>query len=136
MRTRRVCPIARAMLVVSSVALVSGLARSASAASPYEPNWESLDTRPIPAWFDEAKFGIFIHWGVYSVPAWGPKGSYAEWYWDAMQNKNGEHVEVPRQDTTARASSTRTSPRCSRPRCSTRTNGPTSSRGPAPGTSC
>ncbi len=55
----------------------------------YEPSWESLDSRPCPAWFDEAKFGIFIHWGVYSVPAWGPKGKYSEWYWHDMQNKNG-----------------------------------------------
>jgi len=55
----------------------------------YEPNWDSLDSRPCPAWFDEAKFGIFIHWGVYSVPAWGPKGKYSEWYWHDMQNKKG-----------------------------------------------
>lgn len=34
----------------------------------YKPTWESLDTRPLPQWFDDAKFGIFIHWGVYSVP--------------------------------------------------------------------
>lgn len=52
----------------------------------YEPNWESLDSRPIPEWFTEAKFGIFIHWGVYSVPAWRPissklYASYAEWYY-------------------------------------------------------
>jgi alpha-L-fucosidase len=52
----------------------------------YEPTWESLDRRPIPAWFNEAKFGIFIHWGVYSVPAWRPLSekkyaSYAEWYY-------------------------------------------------------
>ncbi|NUN97512.1 MAG: alpha-L-fucosidase, partial [Candidatus Omnitrophica bacterium] len=45
-----------------------------SVAAPYEANWESIDSRPLPAWFDEAKFGIFIHWGVYSVPSWGPKG--------------------------------------------------------------
>ena len=56
----------------------------------YEPNWESLDARPIAPWFDEAKFGIFIHWGVYSVPAWSPKGTYSEWYWWSMQDKNGE----------------------------------------------
>ena len=55
----------------------------------YEANWASLDTRPTPAWFVEARFGIFIHWGVYSVPAWAPKGQYAEWYWNHMQNKNG-----------------------------------------------
>ena len=35
----------------------------------YEPNWESLDRRPNPAWFDDDKIGIFLHWGVYSVPA-------------------------------------------------------------------
>ncbi|MCS7223444.1 MAG: alpha-L-fucosidase [Armatimonadetes bacterium] len=54
----------------------------------YEAKWESLDRRPIPNWFDEAKFGIFIHWGVYSVPSWAPKGRYAEWYWHDMQDKN------------------------------------------------
>ena len=35
----------------------------------------------LPSWFTDAKLGIFIHWGVYSVPAWAPVGSYAEWYW-------------------------------------------------------
>ena len=52
----------------------------------YLPDWNSLDKRPIPNWFREAKFGIFIHWGVYSVPAWRKVesekyGSYAEWYY-------------------------------------------------------
>ncbi|XP_065536761.1 plasma alpha-L-fucosidase isoform X1 [Lathamus discolor] len=42
----------------------------------YEPTWSSLDTRPLPAWFDEAKFGVFIHWGVFSVPSFG-----SEWFW-------------------------------------------------------
>ena len=53
------------------------------AASPvrYEPNWASLDQRPTPQWFLDAKFGVFIHWGVYSVPAWGVVGQYSEWYW-------------------------------------------------------
>ena len=60
----------------------------------YEPNWDSLDTRPCPDWFVGAKFGIFIHWGVYSVPAWAPKrkdvasdgDAYAEWYgWHMRQ---------------------------------------------------
>lgn len=46
----------------------------------YEANWKSLDKRPVPAWFDDAKFGIFIHWGLYSVPAWAPKKEYSEWY--------------------------------------------------------
>ncbi|XP_036770592.2 tissue alpha-L-fucosidase isoform X1 [Manis pentadactyla] len=42
----------------------------------YTPDWPSLDSRPLPEWFDQAKFGIFIHWGVFSVPAWG-----SEWFW-------------------------------------------------------
>ncbi|KAK8801113.1 hypothetical protein WA158_001884 [Blastocystis sp. Blastoise] len=42
----------------------------------YDPSWESVDSRPLPNWFDEAKLGIFIHWGVYSVPAFK-----SEWYW-------------------------------------------------------
>ena len=48
----------------------------------YEPNWASLDHRPMPPWYQDAKFGVFIHWGVYSVPAWGDHGQYAEWYWN------------------------------------------------------
>lgn len=42
----------------------------------YEPTWASLDARPLPTWFDEAKFGIFIHWGVFAVPSFG-----SEWFW-------------------------------------------------------
>ncbi|ULQ55346.1 alpha-L-fucosidase [Flavihumibacter rivuli] len=63
---------------------------------PYKPEWNSLDSRNIPAWFSNAKFGIFIHWGVYSVPAYRPieKGlyaSYAEWYYAKVyaNEKNG-----------------------------------------------
>jgi alpha-L-fucosidase len=58
--------------------------------APYEATWESIDSRPMPGWFNEAKFGIFIHWGVYAVPAWGPKTRYAEWYWHDMKNRDGE----------------------------------------------
>jgi len=53
----------------------------------YEPTWESLDSRPVPSWFEDAKFGIFIHWGPYSVPAWAPKGVYEEWYQNWMTTK-------------------------------------------------
>jgi alpha-L-fucosidase len=63
-------------------------AAAAGAAEPYQPTWESIDKRPTPAWFTDAKFGIFIHWGVYSVPAYAPvipgRLAYAEWYWNAM----------------------------------------------------
>ncbi|MEM6963644.1 MAG: alpha-L-fucosidase [Bacteroidota bacterium] len=47
----------------------------ASSTKKYEPNWESLAQYKIPDWYSDAKFGIFIHWGVYSVPAFG-----SEWY--------------------------------------------------------
>ena len=50
---------------------------SAAHAQRYEPTWESVDSRPTPAWWGDAKFGIFIHWGVYSVPAFASKGEYA-----------------------------------------------------------
>ncbi|MDR1734452.1 MAG: alpha-L-fucosidase [Oscillospiraceae bacterium] len=46
----------------------------------YEANWESLDQRRVPKWFADAKFGIFIHWGVYSVPAYCDPGKFSEWY--------------------------------------------------------
>ena len=56
--------------------LVAGLFAAAicagAAAGPYEANWASLDRRPVPQWWVDAKFGIFIHWGVYSVPAYAP----------------------------------------------------------------
>ncbi|MFH4984540.1 hypothetical protein AB6A40_011249 [Gnathostoma spinigerum] len=42
----------------------------------YEPTWSSLDSRPIPDWYQHAKLGVFCHWGVYSVPAFG-----SEWFW-------------------------------------------------------
>ncbi|KAF5349105.1 hypothetical protein D9756_009517 [Leucocoprinus leucothites] len=47
-------------------------------------NWtadrEVLDRHEAPTWWKKAKYGIFIHWGVYSFPAWAPSGTYAEWY--------------------------------------------------------
>ena len=42
---------------------------------PFRPDWESLQAYETPEWYKDAKFGIFIHWGVYSVPAFGN-----EWY--------------------------------------------------------
>ena len=54
----------------------------------YESNWKSLDSRPVPQWFQDAKFGIFIHWGLYSVPGFAKKGEYAEWYGCNMHKKD------------------------------------------------
>src|SRR5438105_1822326 len=42
---------------------------------PLRPDWESLQKYEAPEWYRDAKFGIFIHWGAYSVPAFG-----SEWY--------------------------------------------------------
>ncbi|XP_068671840.1 alpha-L-fucosidase-like [Montipora foliosa] len=42
----------------------------------YSASWNSLEKRKIPAWYDDAKFGIFVHWGVYSVPSFDN-----EWFW-------------------------------------------------------
>jgi alpha-L-fucosidase len=67
------------------IVFVTGLTFCVSlSAQTYQPTWESVDKRPTPQWFSDAKFGIFIHWGVYSVPAFAPVGKYAEWYWNAL----------------------------------------------------
>lgn len=53
------------MFSLVTVALVVSLTATVNAVR-YEPNWDSLDSRPLPSWYDEAKIGIFIHWGVFS----------------------------------------------------------------------
>ncbi|MCC5952976.1 MAG: alpha-L-fucosidase [Acidimicrobiia bacterium] len=70
----------------------------------YEPTWDSVATHPLPEWYDDAKLGVFLHWGLYSVPGWAPQvpdiqellrtkgpramlydNPYAEWYRNSMQ---------------------------------------------------
>jgi len=79
----------------------------------YEPTWESLKKHPLPDWFQNAKLGIFIHWGLYSVPAWAPPSgelgkvsparwftdnAYAEWYLNTLRIKDSptykHHLET------------------------------------------
>jgi len=48
---------------------------------PFRADWESLQKYEVPEWYQDAKFGIFIHWGIYSVPAFGN-----EWYPRNMYN--------------------------------------------------
>ncbi|MFB6271544.1 MAG: alpha-L-fucosidase [Salinibacter sp.] len=65
---------------------------------PYEATYASLEQHETPEWFHDAKLGIFIHWGVYAVPAWAPRGEYAEWY-PARYNEPGtptyrHHIET------------------------------------------
>ena len=70
----------------------------------YEATWESVSTHPLPGWYEDAKLGVFLHWGLYSVPGWAPQvpdiqellvtrgpramlhdNPYAEWYRNSMQ---------------------------------------------------
>ncbi|KAN0003338.1 hypothetical protein ACTFIZ_009500 [Dictyostelium cf. discoideum] len=55
----------------------------------YGPTWDQINSRPLPGWYDDVKFGIFIHFGVYSVPAYA-NGGYAEWYWWTLKNPNSD----------------------------------------------
>lgn len=48
-------------------------------AGPFSDEWESLRAYQVPRWYQDAKFGIFLHWGVYSVPAF-----QSEWYSRSM----------------------------------------------------
>ncbi len=64
-----------------------------NAKGPFRAAWESLEQHETPAWYRDAKFGIFIHWGVYSVPAFGD-----EWYPRNMYQQGSKefkhHVET------------------------------------------
>jgi alpha-L-fucosidase len=52
-----------------------------------QPTWESLNKRGYPQWFQDAKLGIFIHWGLYSVPAYASKEGYGEWFYRGLMQK-------------------------------------------------
>ena len=56
----------------------------------YQPTWNSLRTHPTPQWLIDAKFGIFTHWGLYSVPAQGPN---ATWYPHFMYREGSPQYE-------------------------------------------
>lgn len=59
---------------------------------PYKADWNSLAAYRVPEWFRDAKFGIFIHWGVYSVPAFG-----SEWYSRNMYRQGTKEFEHHRK---------------------------------------
>lgn len=84
--------------------LVLAISFSGVMAQDYEPTYESLSRHTVPDWFNNAKLGIFIHWGVYSVPGYAPltgelgevlategwpywfaNNPYAEWYYNSMK---------------------------------------------------
>lgn len=78
--------VAAALLVLASLSLPSP-------SNGYEPNWSSLDSRPLPSWYDDAKVGVFMHWGVYSVPSFSdPNGGEAEWFWEDWKGTKDEVV--------------------------------------------
>ncbi|KAK3102287.1 hypothetical protein FSP39_010217 [Pinctada imbricata] len=62
-----------------------------SSAKRYEPNWESLDSRPNPKWFDDAKIGIFITWGMYAVPAY--QGPWFQYWWHTGRKNETEFMK-------------------------------------------
>ena len=63
------------------------------AAGPFDATWDSLRNYRIPTWYADAKFGVFVHWGVYSAPAFGN-----EWYPRQMYREETDafrhHVET------------------------------------------
>src|ERR1700690_2103991 len=61
------------------------------AKGPFQASWDSLQAYKVPAWYLDAKFGIFIHWGVYSVPAFGAPKEYAEWYWNHIADRKPDN---------------------------------------------
>jgi|LakMenEpi03Aug12_release.lakeMendotaPanAssembly.Ray.scaffolds.fasta_scaffold00271_69 alpha-L-fucosidase len=80
--------------ILLSLALVASIT---AMAQPFQPEWSSLNTRPVPAWFRDAKFGIFIHWGVYAVPGYTTKGGYAEWYQHGLETGDSARKEYHRK---------------------------------------
>ena len=59
-----------------------------------EPTWESLNERGYPQWFQDAKLGIFVHWGLYSVPAYASKEGYGEWFYRGLMMKEPERMRM------------------------------------------
>lgn len=72
MRLRTVTGYAQLLLII---ALGHKVAGHRVPVGPYTPSWESVSQHPTPTWFQDAKFGIYAHWGPYSVPAYS-----SEWY--------------------------------------------------------
>ena len=58
----------------------------------YEPTWESLTRHNVPQWFSDSKFGLYAHWGIYSVPGFGNEW-YGKWMQDPSHEIHQRHVE-------------------------------------------
>lgn len=70
-------------MAISSMSTVS-----TAQTKKYEARWESLTSRAYPQWFSDCKLGIFIHWGLYSVPSYCDKEQYSEWYLRGLELKD------------------------------------------------
>lgn len=87
-----------------------------AAAGPFQPDWESLGAYESPEWYADAKFGLFIHWGAYSVPAfgseWYPRNMYREGSKEHQHHldRYGSHTEVGYKDFIARFKAERFDP--------------------------
>ena len=80
------------LMPTSLIVIMTIIFNPLTAQEKYRPTWESLSKYECPDWYRDAKFGIFIHWGVYSVPAFG-----SEWYPRQMYQQGSDefkhHVE-------------------------------------------
>jgi alpha-L-fucosidase len=70
--------------IATRIAAIEKVARQ----GPFQPDWQSLQAFQSPAWYRDGKFGIFIHWGPYSVPAFG-----SEWYPRNMYRKGSSEYK-------------------------------------------
>ena len=111
----KVLKLKNSLLAIATISLIISCSADRSinidsVASPkgtavFQPSWDNIaENYRFPEWFVDAKFGIFIHWGVYAVPAFG-----SEWYARNMYQKDsreyrhhidtyGEHTKFGYKD--------------------------------------
>lgn len=82
----------------------------------------SLRSRPYPQWFSDAKLGIFVHYGLYSVPSYSGKEQYAEWFYKGLISGTAS-VSIFKKKCLAKTSATKTISIFSRQNCSMQTLG-------------
>lgn len=81
----------------------------------FQPTLESLNAHKVPQWYEDAKFGIFVHWGLFAIPAFASRSGsisdafrdrydtavahtpYTEWYWNAIRVKESESARHHRE---------------------------------------
>ena len=58
---------------------------------------KKLENRPYPQWFDEAKLGIFVHYGLYSIPSYSDKEQYAEWFYKGLISQDSLRIKFQKE---------------------------------------